>query len=252
MNNSQVGRLGLGCGIISLILSGREFLVQLFEPPVGLLGISGLPRLQLVIFLGITAAAFHGVLWILTEKAFGWRFGEGEGESQPQGWPAIALSVTMTIPLVLLPPLYARITRTAVVLPGHSVASWFVVVVAAAGHLFLYGSKALNWQGMRNAILPTGAPPDFRKAAKMELAYALTHFGSIVSVYRVALNSQLGPMKVPVVVPVAISTLVWFSAVCISIFLKYPESLADKGWAEVRGVVHALMLTIALEGGMLM
>jgi hypothetical protein len=205
--------------------------------------------LQAIIFLGLTAAAIHGVLWVLVQRYLGWKFSEGAG-SLPQGWSAITLSATMTLPLVLLPPLYARFTHSAVVLSGHLPASLCVVFFAGVGHLFLYGSKGTP--GARNIILPIGAPPDVYQALKMEFVYALTHFSSIVLVYRLVLNSQPGSLKVPVVFPVVVSTLVWLSAVCISTFLKYPDSLADKGWAEVRGVVHGLMLTIALEGGMLM
>jgi len=45
---------------------------------------------------------------------------------------------------------------------------------------------------------------------------------------------------------------VWFFGINIFILVKYPGSLIDKTWIQVRGVVAGLLLAITLEGGMLM
>jgi hypothetical protein len=86
----------------------------------------------------------------------------------------------------------------------------------------------------------------------METIYAFTHFCSIVLIYRIVLIARVGPMNASVIFPTLISALVWLSGVGIFLFFTYPNSLDDIKWVEVRGIVHGLMLTVVLEGGMLM
>jgi hypothetical protein len=213
--------------------------------------LAGFPRLEAILFIGLAAAAAHGLLWALAEKLFGWNFGGGGGSSLPHGWSAAILSVTMTVPLVAFPLAYERLAHTPMVLPGHWLAGCFIVVFAALGHIFLYGTKRNQLSGVRNVLFPLGSS-DWRRELLMESIYAVTHFSSIVLIYRVVIQSQLGPLTVSTILPALISGALWLSGVSIFIFLKYPDSLKDKKWIEVRGVLHALMLMVTLTGGMLM
>ena len=86
----------------------------------------------------------------------------------------------------------------------------------------------------------------------MESIYALAHAASVVFAYRVIIDLQSGQTDTSIIFPTMMSALVWLSGVSIFIFLKYPESLVDKTWIQVRGFINALMLMLALQGGMLM
>ena len=252
-SQSQINWWGSVCSIVVTAVAGVKWLAAILQPPssgVPLHNLASLQRLQTILFLGLAAAALHGVLWLLAERAFRWNFDAG-AESLPHGWSAVALSLTMTIPLVLLPPLYARFTYIQVVPPGHWVAALFVLLFAAVGHVFLYGAKAINFPGIRNILFPLNSAPSRYRALQSEFAYAATHFGSIALVYRVVVWSRVGPLNVATILPALISAIFWFSAVSIFIFL-YPDSLASKEGTGVRGVLNALMLTITLQGGMLM
>lgn len=204
--------------------------------------------MQAVLFIGLAVAAAHGLLWTLVERVFGWRFGAGGGSSLPKGWAAVLLSATMTVPLIVLPALYGRLADTTILPPSHWVAGGCIVIFSAVGHVLIYGAKAFHLAGWRNSVFPLNMR-DWHRALLMELVYALTHFSSIVLLYRFVTG---WPMTANVIFPALLSGSVWFSSTCIFIFVKYPDSLTDKKGIELRGVIHAIMLTITLEGGMLM
>jgi len=252
LNDIYVNRWGSWCSIVVFLVSSGQFLLRLLQPPSGLTNLAGLPRLQAVLFVGLAASALHGILWALAERTFHWNFGAGGGDSLPSGWSAVILSLTMTIPLVCLPPLYAWFMHSQLVLPGHVFASFCVVGSAASAHIFLYGAKSINFPGIKNIIFPLNSTVNWRRALLMESVYAAAHFSSVVLVYKVLIESRSGPLTARVVFPVLISAAVWLSGACIFIFLKYPDSLVDKRSVEVRGIIHALMLILTLEGGMLM
>jgi len=253
MNDQIINRVAAICGIIWFAATVAQFLFKLLAPLPGLPNLTGLPKLQTILFIGFVAAAGHAVLWSSAERfMFHTKFGAGGGDSLPEGWSAVVLSLTMTIPLVLLPPLYERVSHSQIVLPRHLYAACFVVVFAAIGHIFLYGAKLIHFRGVRNLIFPVGSGPDRRRALLMETIYAATHFGSTVLIYRIMVDARLGSLGAMVVYPSLVSASVWLSGVCVSIFLQYPDSLVDKRSIEVRGIIHALMLVVAVQGGMLM
>jgi hypothetical protein len=253
MNDQIINRVASICTIIWFAATVAKFLFKLLEPLPGLPNLMGLPKLQTILLIGFVAAAAHAVLWSSAERfIFHSKIGAGGGDSLPQGWSAAVLSLTMTIPLVLLPPLYERLSHTQIVLPRHLYAACFVVVFAAIGHIFLYGAKVVHFPGVRNLIFPVGSGPDRRLALLMESVYAVIHFGSTVLIYRIVVDSRLGSPGATVIYPTLISASVWLSGVCVSIFLKYPDSLVDKRSIEVRGIIHALMLVVSVQGGMLM
>jgi hypothetical protein len=253
LNDVHINRWGSACSIIAFAVSAASFLRSLLDPPGGsanILPLVGLQKVQTILFLGLAAAAAHGVLWAIAQQVFRWKFGAGGGTSLPEGRSAVVLSATMTIPLVLLPSLYTRLTHQSLLVADHKLAAWFVVFFAAIGHIFLYGAKALKFPGMRSLISPLHSRRPWKDAIFMEFVYAVTHFSSIVLVYRLIVRPQHGPLYAVYVA--LISAGVWFSCDCVSIFLNYPGSLREKRLIEVRGLINALMLTVTLEGGMLM
>ncbi len=158
----------------------------------------------------------------------------------------------MTVPLVLIPPLFQRLAHIQVILPRHWLAGGTVLVVAALAHLFLYGAKPINFVGARNLIFPLKAHPRLGRALLMELVYSIVHFCSIVLSYRIIVHSQFGPLNLAVVAKTFLSAAFFFFGMAVYILVKYPESLQDKTWVQVRGVVAGILQMIALTGGMLM
>jgi len=209
-------------------------------------------RLYTILFLGLVGSVVFGVSWSVIERRLGWHFGAGGSDSLPHGWSAVVLSTTITAPVVLIPPLFQRLAHFQVILPRHWVAGATVVVLAALAHLLLYGARPINFAGARNLIFPLKAPPRLGRALLMELVYTVAHFCSIVLSYRIIVDSQFGPLNVAVVAKTLLSAAFFFFGMAVYILLKYPESLQDNTWIQVRGVIAGILLMIALTGGMLM
>jgi hypothetical protein len=209
----------------------------------------GFPRMQAILWIAVAVALGHAILWALAERLFGWNF--GEGTSLPQGFSAVILSLTMTVPLIVVPPLYEHLFHTSIISPRHWLGGALIVLFSAFGHLILYGSKTVQFVGLRNLIFPLGVSEWYR-ALPMELIYAVMHFSSIVLLYRVVVGSQSGPLTVRALLPALIACSIWLSADVIFILLKYPASLADTQLAVVRGFLNAITLMMTLTGGMLM
>src|SRR5438128_318236 len=66
------------------------------------LGPTGILRLDAVLILGVFTAIGYGLLWTAFEKLFGWDFGAGGKIKLPRGGSAIALSLSVTLPLAII------------------------------------------------------------------------------------------------------------------------------------------------------
>jgi len=252
INLEKLNLIGSICSIGAFLASSIGFGRGLLVPRHAFQMPSGPTRLYTILFLGSLGAVAFGVLWSLTERKFHWRFGAGGCDSLPQGWAAVALSATMTVPLILIPPLFQRLANVQVTRPRHFLAGAVVVILAALAHLFLYGSKLLGFAGARSLIFPLNTPPQLRRALLMELVYTCTHFCSIVLAYRIVVDSQFGPLDISVVGKTLLSAAVFFFGMMAYILLRYPESLQEKTWIQVRGVIAGILLMVTLTGGMLM
>jgi hypothetical protein len=192
------------------------------------------------------------VLWSLTERLFGWSFGAGGGTSLPRGPSAVLLSVTMTLPLIVVPLAYQRFAGEEVLCQRHLAAAGAIIVASACAHVFLYGANAIRFAGIRRILFPLGSRAHLRLAVLMEAIYNIFHFSSIVLVYRIIVVSAISPLGKSVLWVTAITAMVFFFGVNIFIFLRWPDSVTDKTWIQVRGVIAGLLLVITLQGGMLM
>src|SRR5258708_23881436 len=114
MNKTRINLWASIFTIVGTVVTFAIFLLSLLKPPSGMpisFDLSGLPRVQAILFIGLAAAAAHGLLWSLAESIFSWHFKAGGGASLPHGGSAVVLSATMTVPLLYLPALYGRITH---------------------------------------------------------------------------------------------------------------------------------------------
>src|SRR5207253_6719224 len=98
---------------------------------------SGVDRLKVVLHLSVLTALAYGIVWSLSERVFGWTYGAGGGDVLPAGWSAIVLSLSVTLPLALIPFLYQTVTHVRVLLPFHWRAMFLVILLGAAAHLLV-------------------------------------------------------------------------------------------------------------------
>jgi hypothetical protein len=164
----------------------------------------------------------------------------------PEGYQAVILSITLVLPLAVLPPLYQLVTSKQVVPERHYLASGTIFVTAAIGHLIMYGTNTPKIPGLKEIIYPIGKVVRLRRAVFTEFVHAIVYFSTIVLVYRLTAGLDTW------LFPYAISLSFWFLGISTYLCLMYPGSIDDKTWVQVRGVLSALGLEIALIGGMLM
>lgn len=141
----------------------------------------------------------------------------------PAGYQAIILSMTLTLPLAILPPLYQATTGKHILPERHYVAAVVILITAAIGHLIMYGINTPKIPGVKELIYPVGTIVSLPRALSTEFVYAVVYFSAIVLVYQLIVSWKLGILPI-----------------------------TDSTWIQVRGVISALFLEIALVGGMLL
>lgn len=241
--------------IVTLVVFGASaisFAKGLMATQNGLPTLFGLPRLQAILTIGLATAAAQYILWIAAERIFGWTFRAGSGRSLPEGWSAVVLSMTVTLPLATMPLIYTRIFQTQVVQHGHTLASCCMIAGGAFGHLILYGVDGLNIRGLKRKVFPLNIRANKLRVLAMELIFAIIHFSSIVLTYRFALEIGHGHYDASPFFPAFTSASLWFMGVSVVNLLRYPETVKKKITVEARGIINGLMLQITLQGGILM
>jgi hypothetical protein len=163
--------------------------------------------MTVLVIAGLSAAA-HGGMWAAAEEYFGWEFGGGGGTSLPSGREAVILSLTMTVPLSIVPCIYwvfhlaipQWLPPQVAFPPNYILACLAMMCTAALGHLLLYGTKtqSLRFQGLKNIVFPLDFPPSRRRALIMEAIYAIVHFGSIALVFQLISHSMMWPPNLTV------------------------------------------------------
>jgi hypothetical protein len=236
------GTLAALCSIYSV---AKDIVHRSPEGP----GPTGFPRLSAVLILGVCVAVFFGVLWAAFEKLFGWDFGAGGHRRLPKGWAAIALSLSMTLPLVLVPLPYQSATGLRLLdPPSHWKGSILIILLGAAANLLLYGVG--SFAGLRRSILPPEKRrPSFRSGIVMELVYTLAYFSLIVLPYRLLVEWPHSSFRDTVINRTALPAMGFFFGMAVFISIR-PESLSDRTWIQVRGIVAALLLMGCFCSGM--
>jgi len=84
----------------------------------------------------------------------------------------------------------------------------------------------------------------------MDFVYSCLNFGSIVLPYRLLVGSQFAFGDT--VIKTLLAGSVFFFGLTAFVLLRYPDSLVDKVWVAIRGMVAGILLMIALTEGMLM
>jgi hypothetical protein len=212
----------------------------------------GLERLAVILVLGLAASIAYGILWIVVQKFFDWDL--SEATKMPTGWQAALLSLCLTVPITFVPAIYQYVSGSLIISARHF---WFAALVmnfsSAIGHILWYGTTMPPARGLRKMTFPTGTPPDRGQYVRMELTATLTHFLSTVAVYRLAADNRESLFGASsVVMPTLVSGTFFFCGICAYSLLKYPDSVTDGTWAQVRGFLAGLLLSIGLTSGILM
>jgi len=158
-------------GILGLLVSADEFVERIVEPSAAFPLLSQQGRLNVAIHLALLTAVCYGLLWSFAERVFSWKYGAGGGDSLPQGVSAVVLSTTVTIPLVLVPPIYQRSVGTQFLGSGHFIAGAGVILAGVLAHCLIYGTEAVRFPGLRHWIMESGP----RTLLAKELLILLLH-----------------------------------------------------------------------------
>lgn len=238
-------------GFPTVIASWYSLFAQLWKPSPSLPNLSGLQRVQTILFVGLLAAAIHVILVEGGQKfLLRKNYHAGGGTSLPHGWTAILLSMTMTVPLALAPVLYGQLSHSQIVQTGHLFASCLVVITGVVGHLALYGIA--GFRGFKPIIFPLNMKSGPVRPLVMEAVFAVVHFCSIVLVYRSSLLINLQQPIANIAIPTIKVAALWWLSVALYFLLTYPETVTDKRTVERRGVVNGYLLILTLQVGMLM
>lgn len=246
---ANIDRWGSICSIVALVSSwgfGRTLLTP--TPTSALQAGSG--RLPTILLLGGLAAAAHGILWSLAERGFGWKFGAGADGSLPQGWAAAVLSMSQTVPLVVLPLVYQSFVGLPITPRHHLLAGAFAIAAAVVGNLVMYGTSPRRFRGVRRSLCPVRKPLTLKTALELEALWSCMHFGSTALIYRLVVTIPDATLFSVGFTP-ALGSILFFSGIVSFILLRYPGSLTDRSWIGVRGVVSGVILSVTLEGAML-
>jgi hypothetical protein len=246
---ANIDRWGSICSIIAFISSLSFGRVLLTPTPASTLE-AGPGRLPTILLLGGLAAAGHGILWSLAERGFGWKFGAGGSRTLPQGWSAAILSMTQTIPLIVVPFAYQHLVGIPIVPRRHLLAGACALAAAVLGNIAMYGTRSRGFRGIRRSISPLRTPLTLKKAVELEAIWAFMHFTCTALVYRLIVAFPSGTVLSVVVAP-AVGAVSFFFGIVSFILLRYPDSISDRSWIQVRGVVSGIILLVCLEGGML-
>lgn len=210
---------------------------------------SGSEALSVVLHLTLLVAILYGVLWAIAERVWGWKFGAGGSGKMPAGWSAVALSISLTLPLGVVPFVYQRVTGIGVVHPAHWKAMSFVLLLGAGIHLLIYGTRSGVPNGLREKILPQGKHVPYTNSVLMEVVYGICFFGLVVVPYRLIANPT-APLRDLILGRAALPCFAFVVGMAFFIFIKYPDAMDDPQWIQIRGLIGGLLTAFCLCGGM--
>jgi len=158
--------------------------------------------------------------------------------------------LTQTIPLILVPLVYQQLVGIPIVPRRHLLAGTCALAAAVLGNIVMYGTSSRGFRGLRRTISPLRQALTLKKAVELEAIWAFMHFTCTALVYRLVVAFPSGTVLSVAVAP-AVGAVFFFFGIVSFIFLRYPGSITERSWIQVRGVVSGIILLVCLEGGML-
>lgn len=222
-------------GTILAIVGFLSSLKTLWGTKDRIVTIQGTTRFYTILVIGAIAAIGYGILWRYAEK---WMGRPTEvGDMLPTGFPAFVLSLTLVVPLIIVPPIYEVIVEHGILPPKH----WFGAAAAVAGgiiaHLLMYGIPTIGFIGIRFGLMPPLGDVGWMRAILTEGVYAVAYFGGIALTYRVVVAMMSSEPTGISATTILLSSLVFVFGMATYIIILYPESLTDPGWVRVRGIL---------------
>jgi len=209
---------------------------------------SGLPSLDIVLHLGLLAAIFYGIIWKLADRINKWGIDAG-GDRAASGWSAVMLSLSLTIPLTFIPPLYQSITGVRVVTSQHWVGMVIVVLLNIGAHLIMFGTKAVKRNGLRDWFMPGKKRISFPRYMVEELVWTTLLFVLAVLPYRLIVDNN-GPLLEVLWGRILLPILVQISAMAVFSGIQYPSSVMDPKVINARGMICGTLTCICMCGGL--
>lgn len=204
----------------------------------------GFERLSVVCVLAVLSWLAYGVIWASVDRFFAWQFGPGTGDRLPAGWSAIALSMSVTVPLTLIPLLLQYVADIRLVTDQHAKGMACVTVSGAIAHLLMYGTRSAPPNGIVERIRPFGQTVSSSSAVLCEVAYGVVFFTLMIIPYRLMVDGQTALWKL-LVVRTALPALL-FVSIMSALILLVPAVVNDPKSTAVRGIIGAGAMIFSL------
>lgn len=203
----------------------------------------------LILPLGLAAGIAHALLWADIENWFGWTFGAGGSGAMPSGFSAVALSLSLTFPLAFVPLLAQKLMSQQLIPPDYMRGALALLISGCLGHIVMYGLST-KWRGLRSMIIPTNRPIGFSRLVFSEIVYALIYFGLMGISFRAFSQPSIAWPDIEAVGVIAAAAL-WFILIMSGFsYARYPNSLNDPTWVQVRGFLSGQVLSVCLVAAM--
>jgi hypothetical protein len=195
-----------------------------------------------------SAAICHGLAWVLTERVTGWRY--KVGPRTPKGSSAVILSLSLTIPVVVVPVVYQAMFGTIVVPPRHAHGAIFSLVGGASAYVILFGTRKRSFPGVRTSILRSLPVRPLRGEVLATAAYAAVLIPLVAVPYRlVVYEPTLSLASQPALFlgsPLLASAFT-FGCIAAYVLVVQPTAqlLKDTTWIHVRGFVAGIITVLA-------
>lgn len=199
-------------------------------------------RLNVLLHISILTVIAHGILWKLFEWLFHWNY--GPGPVTPKGIAALVLSLSLTLPAVIVPVFYQAATSTAVVSSGHFRGAILSLAGGAIAYVILFGTDDIVFPGVRGILLERLQHRPLIAELMATLAYSIVLIGLIAMPYRMVVAPQ-SPAQVFVGRPI-LASLVVFLGTTGYILLMYPDSIRTVTWIHTRGIIAGLFTALSV------
>lgn len=204
----------------------------------------GFERIAVVCVLAVLSWLTYGVIWASIDRFFQWQFGPGTGGRLPAGWSAIGLSMSVTVPLTLIPLLLQDLANIGLVTDQHAKGMACVTVFGAIAHLLMYGTRSAPPNGIVERIRPFGQTVSNSSAVLCEVAYGVVFFTLMIIPYRLMVDGQTALWKL-LVVRTALPALL-FVSIMSALILLMPAVVNDPKSTGVRGIIGAGAMIFSL------
>ena len=209
-----------------------------------------------IIHLALFILFLFGLFWSIVQKLFNWNYDTGQYGNLPHGVSAFFLSLSMTTAIMLAPFLYGKLTNKNHITKAHWIACIALIFVNSLTSLILYGIQ--NFPGTVNLILPlymvlnksvsySNSTLLLRQTAN-ELTNAFLNVGFSVMIYLSVMKISLKKINlsnIDIALCTSICVLITFLPIELFIFLKYPESLINSTWINVRGIAASVSMSVS-------